>query len=69
MRIRLQKSEIYLARKVICEGVEYGLSLVSFTDDGIHIRKFEEETPSTVYVDGVIIVEAGCNGPELVQVI
>ena len=57
MRIPLPKAKRYLARKVIYGGKEYGLSTVELNAGRIILQPFEKETPSTVYVDGAIIVE------------
>lgn len=57
MRIPLPKAKRYLARKVIYDGKEYGLSTVELNAGRIILQPFEKEMPSTVYVDGVIIVE------------
>lgn len=67
MRIQLQNAERYLARKIIYEGREYGLSTIEIAADGIMVRPFEKETPATVYVDGVIIVEKCDSGLVLMQ--
>lgn len=69
MQIQLPVHNRYLARKVICDGVEYGLSTISVKEGKAVVCKFEKETPSTVFVDGMIIVEQGLQGPVIVQII
>lgn len=69
MRIQLPNHNCYLVRRVLCDGVEYGLSTVSVKEGEIVIRDFEKETPSTIFVDGAIVVEPGISGPELIQVL
>ncbi len=47
-----------LARKIICEGRTYGLSVVEISDDRrtIEIQPFSEETANTTYYSGTIEV-------------
>ena len=65
MPIQLPHAKRYLARRVVCDGREYGLSIVEITDAGVEINAYEKETPSTSYVNGAIIVDTSCNPPKL----
>ena len=52
----------YLARHVVADGADMGLCLVSITKDGkVDITPFQEETPGTVYLDGMLEVRT-CDG-------
>lgn len=47
----------YLCRHVIVDDVDMGLCLVHITrDSDVEIIPFERETPSTVYLDGSLVV-------------
>lgn len=47
----------YLARRVIVDGEERGLSVVTIdARGGVTVEPFERETHSTVMVDGTIVV-------------
>lgn len=47
----------YLCRHVIVDDVDMGLCLVHITRDlDVEIIPFERETPSTVYLDGLLVV-------------
>lgn len=48
------KNSRYLARRVVCDGQEYFLSLVEIVNGRVNISPFTEETHSTTYVDGTI---------------
>lgn len=45
----------YVARHVICDGIEHSLSFVEIKDDVIHISPYMAETHSTLYVDKLVI--------------
>ncbi len=45
----------YVARHVMCDGIEYSLSFVEFEDDVVHISPYIAETHSTIYVDTLVI--------------
>ena len=48
----------YLCRHVIADGVDMGLCVVTITSDGGEsITPFESETPSTLYLDGILEVK------------
>lgn len=47
----------YLCRRVRVDGVDVGLCVVTVTRTGeVTITPFESETPSTIYLDGVLEV-------------
>lgn len=53
-----------LARNVVCDGVRYGLSLVTVGIDGsVRIAPFVHETHSTTYVEGILEITT-CPGAE-----
>lgn len=45
-----------LARHVEIDGRRYGLSIVTITNDKVHIEPFVSETASTRFVDGTLVI-------------
>lgn len=52
----LSKNNRYLARKVIYDGQEFGLSVVEFRGDEAIITPFTAETPNTIYLPGTLLI-------------